>query len=113
MLDEKSIQKQNGQYNLISFTNNSIVICKIIVGGLASLFEGGGICEANDGGSVVLKEDTPPVTAFAVPAPSARGPRGAPQKRRKIYESYWHCQKSGRFGENRDSQGNQKNPPHP
>ena len=59
-----------GRYNLLPFTDTNSVICKIIVGGLASLFEGGGICEANDGRSVVRTMGHSPVTACAVPAPS-------------------------------------------
>ena len=42
------------RYNLDLFTDTNSVICKIIVGSLASLFEGGGICGANDGGSVAF-----------------------------------------------------------
>ena len=30
-------------------------------------------------------------------------------KRRKIYESYWHCPPGGRFGKNCHSKGDQKN----
>ena len=35
--------------------------------------------------------------------PVSLKPERTQQKRRKIYESYRHCQKSGRFGKNRHS----------
>ena len=55
------------------FTDTNSVICKIIVGGLASLFEGGGICEANDGGSVVLKKGHSPRHGLRRASPLSEG----------------------------------------
>ena len=90
------------QYNLRVFTDTNSVICRIIVGGLASLFEGGGICEANDGGSVVRTMGHSPSQKskiFASPL-YTRGPY-QPQKRRKIYECNRCCQTGGGIWYNR------------
>ena len=39
--------------------------------------------------------------------------QGAPPTQADVGHRNRNCQKSGRFGENCDSQRNQKNPPHP
>ena len=68
------------RYNLALFTDTNSVICKIIVGGLASLFEGGGICEANDGGSVVLKKGHSPRHGLRRASPLPEGAKGCRRK---------------------------------
>ena len=90
------------RYNLSLFTDTNSVICKIIVGGLASLFEGGGICEANDGGSVVCTIGHSPSHGLRRASPLIEGGQGMLQKRRKIYyEGYRNCPSGGGMRYNR------------
>ena len=97
-----------GRYNLRPYTDVNSVICKLIVGGLASLFVGGGICRANDGGSIVLVIGHSPSHGLRRAIPLIEGAKkSVPQKRRKrYYEGYRNCSSGGRFGENRHSQRN-------
>jgi len=76
-----------GRYNLRPYTDVNSVICKLIVGGLASLFVGGGICRANDGGSIVLVIGHSPSHGLRRASPLREGAKGCREKRRKIYES--------------------------
>ena len=65
-----------------SVADTSIVICKMIAGGLASLFEGGGICEANGGGSAVCTMGNSLSHGLRRASPLSEGARKcAPQKR--------------------------------
>jgi len=68
------------RYNLLAFTDTNSVICKIIVGGLASLFEGGGICEANDGRSVVRTMGHSPSHGLRRASPLIEGAEGCRRK---------------------------------
>ena len=52
----------------------------MIVGGLASLFEGGGICEANDGGSVVHTMGHSPSHGLRRASPLKEGAKGCRRK---------------------------------
>ena len=62
------------------FTDTNSVICKIIAGSLASLFEGGGICEANDGGSVVHSVGHSPSHGLRRASPLTEGAKGCHRK---------------------------------
>ena len=62
------------------FTDTNSVICKIIAGSLASLFEGGGICEANDGGSVVHSVGHSPSHGLRRASPLTEGAKGCRRK---------------------------------
>ena len=52
----------------------------MIVGGLASLVEGGGICEANDGGSVVCTIGHAPSHGLRRASPLSEGAKGCHRK---------------------------------
>ena len=68
------------KYKSPEFTDTNSVICKKIVGGLASLFEGGGICEANDGGSVVCTIGHSPSHGLRRASPLNEGAKGCCRK---------------------------------
>ena len=68
----------------------------MIVGSLASLFEGGGICGANDGGSVAFATGHSPSHGLRRASPLKEGAKGRCEKRRKIYyEGYRNCSSGG------------------
>ena len=55
----------------------------MIVGGLASLFEGGGICKANDGGSVVCTMGHSPSHGLRRASPLGEGTKGVLREKEK------------------------------